>query len=72
MQNTITLRKDQLNDWWVWFGDHPAFDPSLLKRFHPRRGWKYDGQWHHTIHGPYPSEAAAFEDTLTESPTGGT
>ena len=65
MQNTITLRQDQLGDWWVWLGDNPTFDPTRLKLFHPRRGWRYDGRWRNEIHGPYPSEEAAFEDTLT-------
>jgi len=70
MQNTITLRQDQLGDWWVWLGDNPTFDPRRLKRFHRHRGWKYAGSWVNEIRGPYPSEDTAFEDTLTE-PTGG-
>jgi hypothetical protein len=72
MQNTITLRQDQLGAWWVRLGDHPTFDPTRLKLFHPRRGWKYDGRWCSEIHGPFPTKKMTFEDTLTESMTGGT
>jgi hypothetical protein len=65
MQNTITLRQDQLGDWWVWLGDSPKFDPTRLKWFHPRRGWMYEGRWNDKIHGPYATARAAFDDTLS-------
>jgi len=71
MYNTITLQQDRFGDWWVWLGNNPGFDPDQLKLFRPDLGWMYEGRWRTEIHGPFPTEQTAFEETLCESLPGG-